>query len=128
MAAATNKPPPFRGFERPSRNYFKMPNNWTDITAEMSSLAEIKVVDYVFPVRTANQAIKVTVATKVYKCLCCRVVIGEIRDGQLLLSAGTLATKPHMAGGFVLCANCGCQRRWLGGRSRKVTTAPKVRA
>ena len=47
MADATNKPPPFRGFERPRQNYFKMPNNWTDITAEMSSLAEIKVVEYV---------------------------------------------------------------------------------
>jgi len=28
-------------------------------------------------------------------------VIGEIRDSQLTLSAGTLTTKPRMASGFI---------------------------
>lgn len=37
----------FPGFDIPRQNWFKMPNNWTDLTAEMSSWAEQKVVEYV---------------------------------------------------------------------------------
>lgn len=37
----------FPGFDVPQQNWFKMPNNWTDITAEISSIAELKVVEYV---------------------------------------------------------------------------------
>jgi hypothetical protein len=37
----------FDGFVRPTRNWFSMPNNWTDITAEIDNLAELKVVEYV---------------------------------------------------------------------------------
>lgn len=37
----------FHGFDIPRQNWFKMPNNWTDITAEISSIAELKVVEYV---------------------------------------------------------------------------------
>ena len=38
----------FPGFDLPEQNWFKMPDAWTDITAEMSSIAELKVVEYVF--------------------------------------------------------------------------------
>lgn len=41
------KTPQFPGFARPEQNWFKLPNDWTDITAGMSSLAELKVVEYV---------------------------------------------------------------------------------
>ncbi len=37
----------FAGFAPPTRNYFMMPNEWTDITAGIESLAELKVVEYV---------------------------------------------------------------------------------
>ncbi len=37
----------FPGFDIPRQNWFKMPNNWTDITAAISSIAELKVVEYV---------------------------------------------------------------------------------
>lgn len=37
----------FDGFITPTKNWFPMPNNWTDITAEIKSLAELKVVEYV---------------------------------------------------------------------------------
>ncbi len=37
----------FPGFEPPSSNFFRMPNNWTDITADMKSMAEMKVVEYI---------------------------------------------------------------------------------
>jgi hypothetical protein len=39
--------PPFEGFEAPRSNFFRLPNNWTDLTASMSSIAELKVVEYV---------------------------------------------------------------------------------
>lgn len=37
----------FTGFDVPHQNWFKIPNNWTDITADISSIAELKVVEYV---------------------------------------------------------------------------------
>ncbi len=39
--------PKFNGFEPPHSNYFRMPNSWTDITADIKSLAELKVIEYV---------------------------------------------------------------------------------
>src|SRR5215210_4734827 len=38
---------PFTGFDRPESNWFRMPNRWTDITAEINSIAELKVVEYI---------------------------------------------------------------------------------
>lgn len=43
----TQKRLQFGGFERPSANYFRMPNSWTDITAQIDTLAELKVVEYI---------------------------------------------------------------------------------
>lgn len=37
----------FAGFEVPKQNWFKLPNSWTDITADMRSWAEHKIVEYV---------------------------------------------------------------------------------
>jgi len=37
----------FQGFTIPKQNYFKVPNEWINITAEITSLAEMKVVQYV---------------------------------------------------------------------------------
>jgi predicted transcriptional regulator len=37
----------FRGFDIPRQNWFKLPNNWTDLSAAMQSWAEQKVVEYV---------------------------------------------------------------------------------
>jgi len=39
--------PTFLGFDLPHQSWFKMPNEWTDITADMSSMAELKIVEYV---------------------------------------------------------------------------------
>lgn len=43
----TSHPSPFPGFDIPRSNWFKMPMEWTNITAGMRSLAVIKVVEYV---------------------------------------------------------------------------------
>ena len=39
--------PTFQGFSKPESNFFRLPNEWTDITATISSLAELKLVEYV---------------------------------------------------------------------------------
>jgi hypothetical protein len=39
--------PNFQGFSKPEANFFRLPNEWTDITASITSLAEMKVVEYV---------------------------------------------------------------------------------
>ena len=37
----------FQGFDVPRENWFRLPNEWTDVTARMRSWAEHKVVEYV---------------------------------------------------------------------------------
>src|SRR5918993_3605874 len=37
----------FAGFDKPESNWFKMPNYWTDVTAKITTLAELKVVEYI---------------------------------------------------------------------------------
>ena len=39
--------PTFPGFSKPEANFFRLPNEWTDITAHLTSLAEMKLVEYV---------------------------------------------------------------------------------
>jgi len=39
--------PLFEGFSKPEANFFRLPNEWTDITAQVTSLAELKLVEYV---------------------------------------------------------------------------------
>jgi hypothetical protein len=46
-ALQSSSDPTFLGFDIPRQNWFKMPNTWTDITADITSLAELKVIEYV---------------------------------------------------------------------------------
>src|SRR2546423_15551369 len=39
--------PIYAGFSKPEANFFRLPNEWTDITAKITSLAELKLVEYV---------------------------------------------------------------------------------
>src|SRR5947209_19577892 len=39
--------PLVEGFSKPEANFFRLPNEWTDITAQVTSLAEMKLVEYV---------------------------------------------------------------------------------
>src|SRR5438874_7730061 len=43
----TLSPPLFEGFSKPDANFFRLPNEWSDITAKITSLAEMKLVEYV---------------------------------------------------------------------------------
>jgi len=40
-------PKPFEGFDQPESNWFRMPNSWTDMTAGINSIAELKIVEYI---------------------------------------------------------------------------------
>jgi hypothetical protein len=37
----------FRGFDLPEQNWFRLPNSWTDITRDITSISELKIVEYV---------------------------------------------------------------------------------
>jgi DNA-binding PadR family transcriptional regulator len=37
----------FTGFSRPESNFFRMPNEWIDITADIDNIAELKIVQYI---------------------------------------------------------------------------------
>lgn len=37
----------FQGFRKPESAFFRLPNEWTDITADITSLAELKIIEYV---------------------------------------------------------------------------------
>ena len=43
----TMSDPIYAGFSKPEANFFRLPNEWTDITARITSLAELKLVEYV---------------------------------------------------------------------------------
>src|SRR5215203_1969554 len=47
MTRRTRERTSFPGFDRPESNFFRMPNTWTDITAEINNIAELKVVEYI---------------------------------------------------------------------------------
>lgn len=85
----------FTGFDRPRQNWFKMPSNWTDITAAMSSIAELKVVEYV---------LKHTWGFQEYG-LCKRITNDEFMHGRrrkdgTRLDKGTGLSKPSVIAGL----------------------------
>src|SRR5436305_13620951 len=47
LAMKTLSDPIYAGFNKPEANFFRLPNEWTDITARITSLAELKLVEYV---------------------------------------------------------------------------------
>ena len=40
-------PTRYEGFTKPETNYFRVPNAWIDLSAEIDNLAELKVVQYI---------------------------------------------------------------------------------
>ena len=37
----------FKGFSPPKTNYFRLPNEWTNLTHDIKSLAEMKIIEYI---------------------------------------------------------------------------------
>jgi hypothetical protein len=85
----------FSGFDRPKQNWFKMPKMWTDITSEISSIAELKVVEYV---------LKHTWGYQEYG-LKKRITLDEFRHGRkgknrVRMDKGTGLSKPSVIAGI----------------------------
>lgn len=96
MAAHTpTAPPAFRGFDLPRQNWFKMPNDWTDITAGITSLAELKVIEYVLKHTWGYQEYGLTK----------RITIDEFMHGRRRkdgsrMDRGTGLSKPSVVAGL----------------------------
>lgn len=85
----------FSGFRRPEQNWFRMPSNWTDITAGITSLAELKVVEYVLKHTWGYQEYEITK----------KITIDEFMNGRrrkdgTRLDLGTGLSKPSVVAGL----------------------------
>ena len=97
MSANTPKEstPRFAGFDRPEQNWFRVPDSWTDITAGITSLAELKVIEYVLKHTWGYQEYHITK----------RITIDEFMHGRRKkdgsrLDKGTGLSKPSVVAGL----------------------------
>lgn len=92
----------FSGFSVPEQNWFKMPSDWTNITAQMSSLAEIKVVEYVLKHTWGYQEYggKKRITNEEF-------MLGRKRKDGSRIDAGTGLSKPSVISGLKLAVQDG---------------------
>ncbi len=92
----------FPGFDLPEQNWFKMPNEWTNITAEIKSLAELKIVEYVLRHTWGYQeygiAKKITIDEFMH---------GRKRADKLRMDKGTGLSKQSVINGIKSAVNRG---------------------
>src|SRR6266480_3370627 len=85
----------FEGFSKPEANFFRLPNEWTDITAHITSLAEIKLVEYVLKhtwgYSEFNMVKKITTDEFMY---------GRKRKDGTRIDEGTGLSKPSVIAGL----------------------------
>ena len=94
---ANNKPDPhqFSGFPTPKQNWFKMPNEWIDLCADINSLAEIKVVQYVMRHTWGHQEYGIRKRISVDEFM-----NGRQRAGNGRMDKGTGLSKPSVIAGI----------------------------
>ena len=92
-----NKPDPhqFSGFPTPKQNWFKMPNEWIDLCADINSLAEIKVVQYVMRHTWGHQEYGIKKRISVDEFM-----NGRQRSGDGRMDKGTGLSKPSVIAGI----------------------------
>ena len=95
MADPSSPPPTFQGFDAPRQNWFRMPNEWIDMCAEINSLAEIKVVQYIMRHTWGHQEYGIKK----------RISLDEFMNGRLRkdggrLDKGTGLSKPSVIAGI----------------------------
>src|SRR6266568_1808627 len=85
----------FAGFSKPEANFFRLPNEWTDITANVTSLAEMKLVEYVLKhtwgYREYDVVKKITTDEFMY---------GRKRKSGERIDTGTGLSKPSVIAGL----------------------------
>ena len=98
MAAQhNNSPPRFTGFDSPRQNWFKMPNEWIEFCADISSIAEIKVVQYVMRHTWGHHEYGIRK----------RISLDEFMNGRKRkdgsrMDRGTSLSKPSVISGLIL--------------------------
>ena len=94
--------PSFTGFDFPEQNWFKMPNNWTDLTSEMSSIAEMKIVEYILKHTWGYQeyGVKKAITTDEFRN-------GRKRKDGTRLDKGTCLSKQSVITGIKLAIKRG---------------------
>jgi hypothetical protein len=95
MADPSSPPPTFQGFDAPRQNWFRMPNEWIDMCAEINSLAEIKVVQYIMRHTWGHQEYGIKK----------RISLDEFMNGRLRkdggrIDKGTGLSKPSVIAGI----------------------------
>ncbi len=85
----------FEGFDVPRQNWFKMPNNWTNITSDISTLAELKVIEYVLKHTWGYQeyGLKKLITTDEF-------MNGRRRKDGTRMDKGTGLSKPSVVSGL----------------------------
>lgn len=85
----------FNGFARPEQSWFRMPNNWTDITAGITSLAELKLVEYVLKHTWGYQEYEITKHITIDEFMS-----GRRRKDGSRIDRGTGLSKPSVISGL----------------------------
>ena len=85
----------FAGFSTPEANFFRLPNEWTDITARITSLAEMKLVEYVLKHTWGYREFHV-----VKKITTDEFMSGRKRKSGERIDTGTGLSKPSVIAGL----------------------------
>src|SRR5438874_1897533 len=85
----------FAGFSKPEANFFRLPNEWTDITAHVTSLAEMKLVEYVLKHTWGYSEFNV-----VKKITTDEFMYGRKRKSGERIDSGTGLSKPSVIAGL----------------------------
>ena len=95
MPNSKSDPHQFSGFPTPKQNWFKMPNEWIDLCADINSLAEIKVVQYVMRHTWGHQEYGIKKRISVDEFM-----NGRQRSGDGRMDKGTGLSKPSVIAGI----------------------------
>src|SRR2546421_6723680 len=87
--------PIYAGFSKPEANFFRLPNEWTDITARITSLAELKLVEYVLKYTWGYSEFDV-----VKKITTDEFMYGRKRKSGERIDTGTGLSKPSVIAGL----------------------------
>lgn len=113
MPSLHAQPPHFGGFARPEQNWFRMPNNWTDITAEITSLAELKLVEYVLKHTWGYQEYEITKHITLDEFMS-----GRRRKDGSRIDKGTGLSKPSVIAGLKAAVEHGYLRVEVDGSDK----------
>lgn len=98
--------PVFAGFRKPDSEFFRLPNEWTDITAEIDNLAELKIIEYIlrhtWGFQNYEDLLEITIDEFMHGRK--RVDSGRMDKGTGLSKQSVVdGIKRAIAGGYIVC-------------------------